>query len=375
MKPSTCSLVAVAALALPAAARAQELTREDVKRLLPRAIGMSADDWHAITNEPKPPTIRSFRELRLTSLFLLSRWAPDRREDAAFRFLRDVLPSPAQLAPSLQRSLPDGFVSFVQADDLREIEIFNPVGPEADGTCSFELEGFYRGTLHFTARRGDGPGWEIVAVELPGQGIRSHLRDGKWVGAEALLGGQWVRKELGLAFGRLAVGRQEFESWKRPGARPVLTELADQRPGAAIVARPERPATSWRFLGATVDGRPSLDAVERLIEARARTGFATLVAPGDVTRVLFDDPRGAPHPPIVTEVLPPGIGRASGTFELRVEGFMEGEGRFEARYVSPAHLPEWFEGAWVLQRVDLPGLGWVFERAEDLDTWRASPLR
>ncbi|MCW8139179.1 MAG: hypothetical protein KIT58_09790, partial [Planctomycetota bacterium] len=240
-------------------------------------------------------------------------------------------------------------------------------GDDVRGTCRFRLDGLYEGALRFDARR-EGGRWTITRLELPALGLRSTLVDGRWRGAGAILSLAWVRQELGFAFAP-GVDRETFETWKRPGRRPELDALSGPTPGDALLTRScaPRPDSTWRFFRG--EAPPSLEHLEAVLEERGRRGLATFVTPGEVSRLRLSA-AGADREEVMATAE---LRAARGAFAVRVDGLMEGEGTFEARYVTPDHLPGGLEGAWVLHALELPGLGWRFEREADHHTWRVVP--
>lgn len=363
-RPSLPTFVLSLLLFAPAAARAEEPSVEEVRRLLPEAMGLDAVNWRQITRAPNPPTVASYRSFGLTTLFMLERWIHDPNMGPGLRFLTPSTPSPAQLAPAFERSLARGFVSFVQAEDLSEVRLAAE-GDGVRGTCRFRVEGLYEGGLRFRLGR-TADGWVAERVDLPALGLRTVRVDGTWRGSLGVLNRGRVGAELAVAFAP-RVDRATVARWRPPGARPTLRALADANPGTALFARldPPGPPARWRFLGG--EAPPSVDRLESLLVARSRGGAPSFVRPSEVVEVAIEagEDRGEELEASAE------VRDARGTFALRVEELLEGAGRFEARFFTPEGLPPGLEGGWLVRVIDLPGLGVRFELDDDLQRWRA----
>lgn len=362
-------LRAAIVISLASIAHAQGLTPEEANRLIPEAAGLDARTWKAISEAPEPPTVRSFRSYPLTALFILQPWVHDRTKGAEFCFLGDTLPSPAQLAPGWERSLERDFVSVVQAEDLSEV-VVESAGDEAHGTCAFEVKGMYRGKLRFAAARRGGS-WALTRVDWPALGLRTRrAEDGSWMGSAPLLSAQWLRARLAGEF-RLAATKADFAGWRKLGIRPRLEQLRRLTPGMALLTD-VTPVTgeAWRFLDTSDGGLPPLRLLEEKNQLGVDRGYG-LVAPTDLRSLTIEAAGKA-----VEEVdAASGAKTARGSFTIAVDGLMEGGARYEARYESPSHLPRGLEGAWVLTRIELPGLNLAFELNDDLSTWRTKSSR
>jgi uncharacterized protein (TIGR03067 family) len=171
---------------------------EEIRRLVPAATAMPAEDFVKIAHEGESPKA-PLREASLTHLFLRMRPPPvkdPRRKAMDEEFMLttgsgQVLPASTIEAEIYRPSSPGakiaaagvtpaGPVTLVHADRIRGVTC-EVKGDTATGTVSYEVPKLYRGKFNYVAHRTSGA-WQITELTMPAWGIHAVRNNhGTWV--------------------------------------------------------------------------------------------------------------------------------------------------------------------------------------------------